>query len=593
MAYASTNVEAFIAKMETQTGVLDDHLRPAYDRIIRSVRDVGAAQGTMQLALDISAAKGIAVEDVAKALGRAYDGNTGALGRLGLGLDKATLKSGDMHKITGDLTRLYAGQADSAANTYQGRINAISVAAENAKEAIGYSLIGAISKVSVAFGGKNGATDVVTGFGKGVSDLVAGVGDIAAKLATLAQKMGLVSSQTDASTKSNLSWMNSAVQMIPVVGSWLNALMQHGADVTAEDAALQTGPTLDQINARRGLGVNGIDPALANLLPKITTDHKGAATAAGSHASAVDYTAEAYKKLKTAYDDWYKNGLDTLKGKLDDATKAFDDFKTSVRDSIAGALNFGDAAQEFDKDGAKVGKSFIEKLQEQATLAVGFAEKVKTLIAMNLSHDALAQVLSAGAAAGSSIADEIISGGAEAITTTNSLVSAAQSAGDEVGTLAATNFYGAGVKSAQSLVDAFAAEYGPKGKSRAAIMAHMDALAESMSRTATVTVTTINRVVSQAVPAVKGGGVDGNVATPFANGGLVTSPMIGLVGEAGPELIVPLDRVPQMQGGGGGLTVLVNVQGSVTSERDLAVALTDHIAQNIRRRGGDTSVLGV
>lgn len=51
---------------------------------------------------------------------------------------------------------------------------------------------------------------------------------------------------------------------------------------------------------------------------------------------------------------------------------------------------------------------------------------------------------------------------------------------------------------------------------------------------------------------------------PFADGGIVTGPTLGLVGEAGPEAIIPLD---QLSGLGGGITV--NVAGSVITENDL------------------------
>jgi hypothetical protein len=40
-----------------------------------------------------------------------------------------------------------------------------------------------------------------------------------------------------------------------------------------------------------------------------------------------------------------------------------------------------------------------------------------------------------------------------------------------------------------------------------------------------------------------------NAATPFARGGIVTAPTIGLVGEAGPEAVIPLNRAGGMMGG--------------------------------------------
>jgi TP901 family phage tail tape measure protein len=59
-----------------------------------------------------------------------------------------------------------------------------------------------------------------------------------------------------------------------------------------------------------------------------------------------------------------------------------------------------------------------------------------------------------------------------------------------------------------------------------------------------------------AVSGFLGGNVLGGLKkiTPFAKGGLVTSPTLGLVGEAGPEVVVPLDRLDRM----GGVTINVN-----------------------------------
>jgi phage-related protein len=64
------------------------------------------------------------------------------------------------------------------------------------------------------------------------------------------------------------------------------------------------------------------------------------------------------------------------------------------------------------------------------------------------------------------------------------------------------------------------------------------------------------------------GGVGGAVKKifPFAEGGIVTGPTLGLVGEAGPEAIIPLDRLSSVTGGGG---ITINVAGTVITERDL------------------------
>ena len=74
----------------------------------------------------------------------------------------------------------------------------------------------------------------------------------------------------------------------------------------------------------------------------------------------------------------------------------------------------------------------------------------------------------------------------------------------------------------------------------------------------------------------------------MANGGVVRQPTMALIGEAGPEAVVPLGK-----GMANGMVVNVHVAGSVVQERDLAVTVRDNIAQMMRRRGLDPAVIGV
>lgn len=76
----------------------------------------------------------------------------------------------------------------------------------------------------------------------------------------------------------------------------------------------------------------------------------------------------------------------------------------------------------------------------------------------------------------------------------------------------------------------------------------------------------------------------------LANGGIVSRPTIALIGEAGPEAVVPLSKG---KGFGGNVHVTVNVHGSVVHEKDLAVSVRDNIAILMRRQGLNPSILGV
>jgi hypothetical protein len=61
----------------------------------------------------------------------------------------------------------------------------------------------------------------------------------------------------------------------------------------------------------------------------------------------------------------------------------------------------------------------------------------------------------------------------------------------------------------------------------------------------------------------------------MATGGIVNSPTIAMIGEAGPEAVVPLNRMGSM----GGSTVNVVINGSVTSEGDLVNAIRNALLQ--------------
>ena len=134
-------VEDYITKTALATGVTDDQLRPAMSRLVRSTKDVEEAQRLLNLALDISSATGKPLEAVANALGKAYDGNTASLGKLGLGLDSATLKSGDFNLVFNELRSSFAGFAAQEADTLQGRLDRMKVAFDEIKETIGYALL--------------------------------------------------------------------------------------------------------------------------------------------------------------------------------------------------------------------------------------------------------------------------------------------------------------------------------------------------------------------------------------------------------------------------------------------------------------------
>ena len=139
--------EDSILQMSLATGVADDELRPALGRLVRSTGDITKAQDLLSQALDISAATGKPVEAIANSLAKAYDGNTAALGRLGVGLSAAELKTMSFEEVQGRLTELFGGAAAANADTYAGKIARVQVAFDEANETVGTALLPILDKL--------------------------------------------------------------------------------------------------------------------------------------------------------------------------------------------------------------------------------------------------------------------------------------------------------------------------------------------------------------------------------------------------------------------------------------------------------------
>ena len=150
---ATGATDAMIASVEKQilatslaTGVADEKLRPALQRLSLSTNDVTKAQDLLNLSLDISQSTGKSLDVVANALGKAYDGNSTALGKLGIGLSAAELKAMSFTEVQSKLSDLFGGAASANAETFQGRIARLKVAFDESVETIGFALLPILQK---------------------------------------------------------------------------------------------------------------------------------------------------------------------------------------------------------------------------------------------------------------------------------------------------------------------------------------------------------------------------------------------------------------------------------------------------------------
>lgn len=169
----AATAEGYIQRLQNEFGIVDDKLRPAYQVLAIATRDTAESQRLMGIAMDVSAASGIDLQAVSKALSKAYLGNNTALSKLGVGISKADLKSKSFKEITDQLSLTFAGAATAAASGYQGSLDKLAVSANNVKEIIGVGLLDALQIIS-GNEGMGKATSAAEKYAQKISDATVG-----------------------------------------------------------------------------------------------------------------------------------------------------------------------------------------------------------------------------------------------------------------------------------------------------------------------------------------------------------------------------------------------------------------------------------
>jgi hypothetical protein len=183
---AQTNgMEQFARDTMLATGTADDLIRNGLQKLVTATGDVKQAQDLLSLSMDISAATGKELSAVTQAMARASTGQVSALTRLGIPLDANIIKTKDFAAATEVLSSKFSGQAAAAADTYGGRMKIMSAAVDEAKETIGYALLGALSDATEALGGEGGMSDAITVAGELAAGLVTGLGGMVTGLIEL------------------------------------------------------------------------------------------------------------------------------------------------------------------------------------------------------------------------------------------------------------------------------------------------------------------------------------------------------------------------------------------------------------------------
>ena len=494
------------------------------------------------LATDLASFNNTTPEEAVQAIGAALRGEAEPLRRFGVLLNDATLKAEAMelgiysgnkaltaqqkilaaqsaiYKQTGDAQGDFARTADGLANKQR----TLSALFKNFQIQLGQQLLPA-------------ATDFANGLVK-INDAFSNMPTPATNATVKVGKFGKLIGE-----------------LINPISSFVNGLQAIGRGMF--DSKKETGA----YNSALGLSAQQ-QMRVADAAGEFNKKFKETPPAVGGAKKEVESFATALKeKLGEA--------VDTAKDKLAEAQGEFNDFATKVSDAVKGALDFNAALEAGDYGF----KGFLEALRGQVRGIVEYSTNLGKALEMGLSQDALGYVMDAGNVAGAEIALELVKGGQTAIDETNALVEAAQRAADKVGIQAANNWYKTGVDQAQFIVNGLEAEL---TKLTPKLMAKMDAIAAKLKRSVNIDVVVterVNRIVSTISSSIP----------KMADGGIVTGPTLAMIGEAGPEAVIPLSQMGRMGGGG----VTVNVTGGLSTSAEIGQSVVNALRAYSRTAG--------
>ena len=493
------------------------------------------------LSTDLASFNNTTPEEAVQAIGAALRGEAEPLRRFGVLLNDATLKAEAMklgiydgsgaltaqqkilaaqsaiYKQTGDAQGDFARTADNLANKQR----TLSALFKDFQISLGQKLLPA-------------ATDFANGLVK--------INDAFSNMPTPAQK-AIDKLSLFAKVASNINPLIALTNVIQAIGSGMF------------DAEKETGAYNKQLGLSAQQAMRVADSGGA--LRKGLNDTKDGATGA----------KKEVESFATALKDKLGEAVDTAKDKLAEAQGEFNDFATKVSDAVKGALDFNAALEAGDYGF----KGFLDALRGQVRGIVEYSTNLGKALEMGLSQDALGYVMDAGNVAGAEIALELVKGGQTAIDETNALVEAAQRAADKVGIQAANNWYKTGVDQATFIVNGLEAEL---TKLTPKLMAKMDEIAAKLKRSVNIDVVVterVNRIVSTISSSIP----------KMADGGIVTGPTLAMIGEAGPEAVIPLSQMGNMGGSG----VTINVAGGLSTSAEIGQSVVNALRAYSRTAG--------
>lgn len=459
LAHDTKPVEEYIYQLERAYGVADTELRPAYDRLIRSTRDVDEANRALQISMDIAASTGKSLETVTDALGRAYDGNTAGLSRLGLGIDKTTLATADFDDIMNQLASTFAGQADASAQTFEGQLKRLTTATDNLKEAFGAGLLEALGDTDDTtqdlVDTMEGLEPVIRSIGQEAGETASGLAALAAQVADLAPEADTTSAkvanlggeinatfgfggildapQNIANIISGTRWLADqnyrleqrlkvTQQILDDHVDYLDAFARgaHRAATGQRDLNAATGAATDETSDYR-YEVEGAYGALARMYAPLQ-QYYGAQEevnrATGGARRETNELTKAQEKLQESYElqgiafQTSKRELIDQIGELEKATAAVEAYAGAIQQDLLAGFDLGAlAGANLNEAGQLNAGQFFQGFDEAINQAQWFGGVLSAIKAAGADQSLLEELASLGPEVGGALGQELLDKG--------------------------------------------------------------------------------------------------------------------------------------------------------------------------------------
>lgn len=431
--------EAQIDVMQRQLGIADDLLRPSFEKLARAYGDTSEALDMLALATDIAAGTGRSLDQVTQALTRAAGGSATALGRIAPELDKNILKSGDMNAITQALSDTFTGQAQKAAQTYQGQLNRLAIGFDELKESFGKGFLsgldGADGKadelmrtlselepkmeklgeatfdVGVALlNTGNTMIDVKNSIERGADFAVA---RFSISLIRNADALGIVSDEAGAAAEAEyqlyLATNNLIGEMDPAArAAYTLSLRYQGlADAANAAAGATSAAAAENPAATKSHLVYGqVLWAGERIMNDYSEAQETSTFATASASTAVDALTASYdrqnERLAETTEKIAKQTDALLKANQDVA-----DYSAGIANAILGNIDLGQASET----GAELGTSTLEAFNNQIAQAQWFGNVLQEVKASGADQKLIDELASLGPAVGGKLAQEMIDKG--------------------------------------------------------------------------------------------------------------------------------------------------------------------------------------